>query len=470
MADRLLAARLAELRAQADQTVLLAELAEQYILPRGAEETHGALVSDALIEEVHPFGGPGAPLISEYAAPEVAALLGISRRKATILIEGAVHLKWQLPGLYERMSRLLVEADRAVQASYSVSGLPPELARIVIERWLPIQERYSWTGAFNKLSELIAEVDPHRAEEEAQALQQRQVTVTTGKGNLGDAAVGYIEATVDVVDAKLFDAALTQIAGLLQSVHGDDSPMAIRRAKAFGVLSRPAYALALIQRGAQAESDPSPSLPIEQEADDRQPRHGDSDRLLPGSCTGHTCGTITIPIEKLLPKVGIEVVIDADAVGADAVARIDEATVIATTTLAELLGGKSVQLRPVIDLPRVPSEHQYRPSLAMRRAVLRRWRHEAFPFSHRRTGGLDLDHVQPYRSDGTPGQTSQRNLIPLGRGNHRAKTARLWMVRIDDLGRAIWESPLGYRYVVTPYGTEPVLPLRLYGRDRQRSA
>lgn len=460
-------AHLAERRAKAEQTVLVAELAEAYILPSRAEEVYGPLVADDLVENVYPFGGPGAPLISEYAAPEIAALLGISKRRATILIEGAVHLKWQLPGLFDRMERLLIDADRAVQASFAVSVLPPELAVVAAERWLLIQERYSWTGAFAKLSEFIAEVDPALAAKDAAALEKRHVSIAAGKGHLGDAAVGYLEATLDVVDAKLFDAALNQIAGLLKTVQGDESSKEVRRAKAFGVLSRPAYALALIQQGAQEA--PDPALPVEPVAGDGRPLHGEAGRYLPAGCAGHVCGTVTVGLEKLQPRVSVEVVVEADAVGADGVARIADATVIATATLGEVLGGKTVQLRPVIDLPRVAGEDQYRPSLATRRAVLRRWRHEAFPFSHRRSRGLDLDHVDPYRWDGSPGQTNSANLLPLGRGNHRAKTARIWMVRIDHLGRAIWDSPLGYQYIVTPHGTQPVLNLRRYGRDRQRA-
>lgn len=56
-------------------------------------------------------------------------------------------------------------------------------------------------------------------------------------------------------------------------------------------------------------------------------------------------------------------------------------------------------------------------------------------------------------------------MIPLTRTVHRSKTALVWMVTMDEQARAIWTSPLGYRYEVTPYGTEPLTPLRRYCKE-----
>lgn len=466
LADQLLMEHLAERRARANQVLLVAELAEHYILPAGAEVVHGKMV-DALVEEVFPVGGPGAPNISEFAPLEIAALLRISKRKASVMIEGAVFLKWQLPALHEKVERLLVDADRAVQAAYAVSHLPRELAEVAIERWSLIQERYSWAGAFKKLDEIIAEVDPWRVVDEEKALEQREAKVSTGSPLPGQAVLGFVEATVDVIDAKLFDAALSQIAELLKKVQGDESTLDVRRSKAFGVLARPAYALALLQQGARNLSAED-QLPLEPVGDDGLPLHASAERYLPSGCAGHVCGTIDVPLERLMPKVSVDVVVEADAVGAHAIARIDDAVTIAVESLGEVLEGKNVRLRPVIDLPRMPEEDQYRPSVAMRRAVLTRWRTECFPFSNSRSIKKDLDHIIEWVKSRGPGQTNLWNLVPEPRRLHRAKTAGLWMLFMDEYGRAIWTSPLGFRYVVTPYGTEPLLSLSRYGRDDTR--
>ncbi|GAA4889505.1 hypothetical protein GCM10025789_02400 [Tessaracoccus lubricantis] len=461
IADELLRQHLAERRAKAEKVALVAELAERYILPAGAEVVHGRMV-DALVEEVYPVGGPGAPAISEFAPMEIAALLGVSTRRAHVMIDGAVHLKWQLPELFEQMRRLLVDADRAVQASYAVSKLPGEIARQVIRRWAAVQERYAWTGAFKKLDEMIAEADPSRAEDEARLLDERQVKLWVGNtGQSSHAVLGGVDATLDVLDAKLFGAAVAQIAALLKTVQGDESALDIRRAKAFGVLARPAYALALIQQGARQAADPE--LPIEPAGPDAD-ADAAGQRYLPAGCAGHTCGTIDVPLENLLPKVTVDVVVEADAVGAHSVARIDDAITIATSSLATVLEGKQVNLRPVIDLPRIPAEDQYRPSVAMRRAVRALWRTEVFPYSTLRSSNKDLDHVVTFALRRGRGQTSLPNLVPVNRRFHRAKTAGLWATAMDNHGRAIQTSPLGYQYIVTQYGTEPVIPLHRYGR------
>jgi len=81
-----------------------------------------------------------------------------------------------------------------------------------------------------------------------------------------------------------------------------------------------------------------------------------------------------------------------------------------------------------------------------------------FPWSTRRSTGLDLDHTTAYRkgTDGTPpppGQTRPDNLGPLTRRAHRAKTHGGWQVTQPLPGTYLWRSPLGYRYLVTPSKT-----------------
>ena len=79
--------------------------------------------------------------------------------------------------------------------------------------------------------------------------------------------------------------------------------------------------------------------------------------------------------------------------------------------------------------------------------------YEVFPFSTRRSAGLDMDHTQPWRDDGPPGQTRPGNLGPLGRKAHRAKTHGRWQLEQPMPGIFLWRSPLGYRYLVTPSRT-----------------
>ena len=120
--------------------------------------------------------------------------------------------------------------------------------------------------------------------------------------------------------------------------------------------------------------------------------------------------------------------------------------------MAELLPGLDITVQPVIDVPEIPAEDHYVPTVGLKKALLLTLHHEMFPYSQRRAHGLDLDHTQPY-VPGCHGQTRVGNLAPLGRKAHRAKTARHWRVDQPRPGQFYWFSPLGYRYETTPTGT-----------------
>ncbi|MCW2818771.1 MAG: hypothetical protein JWR42_1558, partial [Marmoricola sp.] len=77
----------------------------------------------------------------------------------------------------------------------------------------------------------------------------------------------------------------------------------------------------------------------------------------------------------------------------------------------------------------------------------------------------DLDHAEPYRPHGPPGQTRISNLAHLGRTAHRTKTHHPdWRLRLDD-GRAVWTTPHGYVLVTDGRGTHRVGRPRTSGAD-----
>ena len=185
-------------------------------------------------------------------------------------------------------------------------------------------------------------------------------------------------------------------------------------------------------------------------------------RFDPHECAGHHCGTIQVPVAKLRPSLGIAVHIHADAVGQlDPAARVEKAGTITTALLAELLGegdGYNLKIQPVIDLANLEPADGYVPSSRMRCGMVLAFPNEPFPFSQRDSAGLDLDHTIPYER-GRSGQTRVGNLAPLTRRVHRAKTAGYWVMHQPEPGRIEWRSPLGYRYDVTPFGTERCHPV-----------
>lgn len=178
---------------------------------------------------------------------------------------------------------------------------------------------------------------------------------------------------------------------------------------------------------------------------------GASSRHDPHRCPGHLCGTITTPLSKLRPQLGIAVHLHADAFGTlSPAARIEQAGTITTALLAELLHDHRVDvtIQPVIDLPETPAADRYTPTPRMRRAVSLALPTEPFPYSTRASHGLDLDHTVAYQP-GHPAQTRLGNLAPLSRTVHRAKTAGHWQLSQPQPGTLHWRSPLGYRYRVT---------------------
>ncbi len=187
-----------------------------------------------------------------------------------------------------------------------------------------------------------------------------------------------------------------------------------------------------------------------------------SRRFDPHECAGHHCGTIQVPVTKLRPTLGIAVHIHADALGQlGPAARVEKAGTITTALLAELLGegnGYNIRVQPVIDLANLEPADNYVPSKRLRCGMVLAFPNEPFPFSQRDSVGLDLDHTVPYQP-GRPGQTRVGNLAPLTRRVHRAKTAGYWVMHQPEPGRIEWRSPLGYRYDVTPFGTERCHPV-----------
>ncbi|MBK7821131.1 MAG: DUF222 domain-containing protein [Tessaracoccus sp.] len=196
-------------------------------------------------------------------------------------------------------------------------------------------------------------------------------------------------------------------------------------------------------------------------------------RFDPHQCAGHHCGTIQVPVAKLRPSLGIAVHIHADALGhLDPAARIEKAGTITTTLLAELLGegkGIDIKIQPVIDLPNLAPADGYVPSQTMRCGMVLAFPNEPFPFSQRDTQGLDLGRTVAFQP-GQRGQTRVGNLAPLTRRVHRAKTTGYWVMHQPEPGRIEWRSPLGYRYDVTPFGTERCQPIRIDYDDRNSVA
>ncbi|OCL36371.1 hypothetical protein BCR15_00395 [Tessaracoccus lapidicaptus] len=425
--------------AEANTVALLCELAEEYSV--GCDEVH-----EILAERKVTVGGAGTPGVSEFIALELAGLLRCTPMAAATKLADALNLKYRHPELFRAVRLFEVEPARACKAADLCSGLPQEVAEQVTSRWLGRQGKLGWTAAFNWLKKLIIEADPARA-------AAREVKQRADRGvHVWGLYEGVMNLTgrLDVLDARYLDAAVDRVADIL-AVEQPEQTRTILRAKALGVLANPAYALALLQRAAQ------PSLlddPVDDPVGD--PAFEAGGQRHDPHCLGALCGTITAPLSRLRPTLELAVHIHTDAVGRlTGAARVDKAGHITTALLAELLPGLDVKVQPVIDLPELPAEDQYVPSVPLKRGILLAFDNDMFLYRQHRSQGLDVDHTRSHRP-GRRGQTRVGNLAPLGRTAHRAKTNRAWRVDQPRPGQLIWSSPLGLTYEVTTTGTRPL--------------
>ena len=101
--------------------------------------------------------------------------------------------------------------------------------------------------------------------------------------------------------------------------------------------------------------------------------------------------------------------------------------------------------------PRLPDPRRIRERVKLTHPV------EQFPYGTRETtNNTDLDHIQPFKPNRPPGQTSTANLAPLGRTSHRVKTHSGWQVQRLDDGALEWTTRYGYKFRVDHTGTRPI--------------
>jgi hypothetical protein len=97
------------------------------------------------------------------------------------------------------------------------------------------------------------------------------------------------------------------------------------------------------------------------------------------------------------------------------------------------------------------TEHQYRPTARLDRAIRARDRVCRFPGcnrpAHTTRSGTDLDHTTPWPN----GETSAANLAVLCRHHHRLKHSPDWNAQLDPGGTMRWTTPTGATVVTHPW-------------------
>lgn len=405
-----------ERAAQVDLLVAAADWADAHPVGEGeAAASHGG--SGAYGEQAVSLAGPGAPLMSEFAAFEFAAALGWTPERTRALIADAIELRHRLPRLWDlTVSDRLVPVhvarhiarhtldltkDAANQADRAVAGEPPS--------------RIAKARALRLVDEVRLWFDPDRAvDDEQHALAARGAwTYPTGTP-----AVAEMQLLLDQDDADRFDHALSEVAARLKAL-GDADPLDVRRAKAAGVLADPRAAL----------------------------------DLLTGEAREH--GARTGPATKLYLHLSDESLLDR-VEGAGGPVTIERLGTVTQALIEEWLTGARVVVRPVLHLAgdaaaAPPSVDRHDAPDAMREAVVLRDATCVYPGCTRDSRACDLDHIEAFidpGDGGPPGQTGLANLAPLCRRHHRAKTHGGFTYRRLPDGSYRWTLPSGLSRIV----------------------
>jgi hypothetical protein len=410
LADALVANRAALIAAEARELELAAAWADTHPV-----EAHPSPVLPGT-ERPRQFGGDGTPEAGEFAAAELAVLLGLSLAAAGTLIADALDLRHRHPLLWRAVTagHVRVWQARHVARRTRTCGLSLAQARAVDVATTSHLASLPF-GRFRELLEArIIAADPARAEARAEA-EALDRYVTTGQSEHGHktliarATAGEIIYLVAVVD---------RIAEVLLH-RGDTRPVGVRRSKALGLLAHPARVLELL--GEDVAEDISPP-----------------------------------PTATLYVHVSRETFVgDDEACG---VARVEDVGAITVGQVRELLGETAarVVVRPVLDLADESRPVDcYEATPRLREQMVLRQPTSAFPWSPATSRRMDLDHTTGW----APGTAATRiaNLGRLTRTEHRVKThAAGWQHRQPRPGVHLWRTPTGHHYRVDPTGTHAV--------------
>jgi hypothetical protein len=374
-----------------------------WALAHVADAVEAAALLDSMEEPALHLAGPGAPVVGEYAALDLALSLGGSSDSGLAYLGKALELRHRLPRLHARVIGLEVSLWKAFRVAEQTISLPQAGAAHVDRMVAPFLHSCSWAQVERTVDAARASYDPEEAERRRlAAADNRHASVFLDESTV----TGTVEMTacLDVADAIDLEAALRDGAQALADL-GSTEVLDVRRSQALGEMARRQLSLDL------ETASSGRSVTIYAHLDGQNPD-------LPGV------------LDNTLTPVLI--------------AQI--------RTWCETAGTK-VTIKPVIDLASDPTTGAYRPSEAMREQVILRDHTCVFPDCRRRR--VDLDHIHPFD---TGGPTSAHNLAMLCRRHHRAKTHSRWRYRMLTPGLYEWTSPTGVTYVVDRRPPHPSRP------------
>jgi hypothetical protein len=303
------------------------------------------------------------------------------------------------------------------------------------------------------LSATILEADPELAAERAERARSSQDVFSFDSED----GLKTIVAKAAAGDVIWFLATVNRIAEIL-AVRGDTDPVGTRRARAVGILARPAEALQLlIEHQDNTTSHPNPSSETDRPSEPDQPSEPD-----PEADDHRSLSTMVPPAfdaSAARPRVVLHFHLSEAALrSGHALVRPEDGGPLTLDQLLEFLSRNRCQVRiqPVLDPTELAPVDGYEVPQRLRAAVRAQQIADIFPFGSCLSPSMDLDHTEryvPMDYGGPPGQTARGNLGPFVRSGHRAVTHGGWQKHQPEPGYYVHRSPTGYVYLVTNQGT-----------------
>ncbi len=348
------------------------------------------------------LGGVGCPLVDEFAAYDLAAVLGMSSDGGCTYVAKTLELRYRLRRIWEQVVALKVPVWKAFVVCERTLTLSFEAARYVDQMLAPTLRSCSFAQIERTVAQAIDLYDPEEAERRRlKAADDRDFQVHLGQHNAPTDGTVEVTGTLSTEDALDLEAAVKLGAKALGDL-GCEESLGARRSMAVGEMARTQLTLDLD--------------------------------------TGDTGGrgvVIYAHIDADSPHVSIDNIGGGDVL----IEQLKDWCQTAGTT---------VTIKPVIDLNQEISTQAYVPTAKLVEQVRLRDQSCVFPQCTRRAEHCDLDHRVPFDKNNPAdgGKTSTSNLSLLCRKHHRAKTFSTWTYDSPQPGVYDWTSPSGHRFRV----------------------
>lgn len=340
---------------------------------------------------------------------EVAAALGVSRKRAQAQVDRAVMLRTRLPkvaavyakGLIDAVMVAMIVARTDLIIDDDVAGqVDADLAAKIVA-W----GRLSKPKMEQRIDAIIAASDQAGVHAPRPPSQARYLDVRAcGPG------AASICGTVDAATAAVLNAVLDDLA---KSVcHNDPRSHDQRRAAAIDALAR-------------------------------------GDRLhcqcANPDCPAAAAAAAELPAPTVGTRAVIHVIASPDTLDGRAPGFLPGYGQIPAEQVARLADGATIRH---VDLPPDAAEPRYRPSAKLAEFVRCRDLTCRFPGCDRPAQACDLDHTVPYPA----GPTHPSDLKCLCRFHHLLKTFHGWTDHQYPDGTVVWVAPTGHTYITKPEG------------------